>query len=78
LPLSKNYEGTRQKLRRDLATDPVKRDMYGRIHDHLTRLANEVELAMGRSETVTAAGGIDRQPTGNGSWPESSSFNGLV
>jgi hypothetical protein len=30
-------------LVRDLATDNVKRELYARIHDHLNRLADEVE-----------------------------------
>ena len=47
-------------LVRDLSTDAVKRDMYGRIHDHLMRLADEVELAMSRSGTAIASGGSDR------------------
>jgi hypothetical protein len=41
-------------LVRDLATDPVKRSMYNRIHDHLNRLADEVELAMTRSGTTAS------------------------
>jgi hypothetical protein len=36
-------------LVRDLATDPVKRSVYSRIHDHLNRLADEVEQAMSKS-----------------------------
>jgi hypothetical protein len=31
---------------RDLATDATKRDMFARLHEHLTRLADEVETAM--------------------------------
>lgn len=30
---------------RDLAFDPPKREMFSRLHDHLTRLADEVERA---------------------------------
>ncbi|SHN80599.1 hypothetical protein SAMN05444170_4436 [Bradyrhizobium erythrophlei] len=26
---------------RDLATDPIKRDMFGRLGEHLSRLADE-------------------------------------
>lgn len=33
-------------LIRDLATDPSKREIFARLHEHLTRLANEVEQAM--------------------------------
>jgi hypothetical protein len=51
----KDYRASIEKLRRDaaeaalvrdLATDPIKRDMYSRLHEHLNRLANEVERAM--------------------------------
>ena len=51
----KDYQASIQKLRadaaeaalvRDLATDPTKRDMFGRLHEHLSRLADEVERAM--------------------------------
>ena len=59
----KDYQASIQKSRtdaaeaalvRDLTTDPVKRDMYSRLHDHLNRLADEVERAMGRSRSETA------------------------
>jgi hypothetical protein len=33
-------------LIRDLATEPTKREMFNRLHDHLNRLADEVERAM--------------------------------
>ena len=36
-------------LVRDLATDPTKRAMYARLHDQLTRLADEVQHASLRS-----------------------------
>ena len=51
----KDYQASLEKLRkdaaeaaliRDLATDLTKREMYSRLHDHFTRLANEVEAAM--------------------------------
>lgn len=51
----KDYQASVQKLRtdaaeaalvRDLATDPTKREMFGRLHEHLSRLADEVERAM--------------------------------
>ena len=51
----KDYQASTEKLRkdaaeaaiiRDLATDPTKRDMFGRLHEHLNRLAYEVEQAM--------------------------------
>jgi hypothetical protein len=59
----KDYRATIQKLRTDaaeaalihtLATDPVKRRMYGDLCERLSRLADEVEAAMSmsRSETV--------------------------
>ena len=31
---------------RDLATDHTKRDMFERLHQHLKRLADEVEAAL--------------------------------
>lgn len=51
----KDYQASLEKLRRDaaeaalirdLATDPAKRDMFDRLHRHLTLLADEVEQAM--------------------------------
>lgn len=51
----KDYKATLEKLRqdateaalvRDLATDKTKREMYDRLHQHLNRLADEVEQAM--------------------------------
>jgi hypothetical protein len=51
----KDYQASIEKLRkdaaeaaliRDLATDPTKRDMFGRLREHLNRLAHEVEQAM--------------------------------
>jgi hypothetical protein len=51
----KDYHASIEKLRkdaadaaiiRDLATDPAKREMYARLHEHLNRLADEVEQAM--------------------------------
>lgn len=68
--LMKDYLASMEKLRtdaadaalvRDLATDPVKRHMYGRIYDHLMMLADEVEFAMSKSRTVTASMGNDSQ-----------------
>jgi hypothetical protein len=56
----KDYQASIEKLRRDaaeaalirdLATDPTKRDMFDRLHEHFNRLANEVEQAM-KSITV--------------------------
>jgi hypothetical protein len=50
-----DYLATIEKLRkeaaetaliRDLTTDKSKRETYGRLHDHLIRLAEEVEQAM--------------------------------
>jgi len=52
----KDYLASMEKLRRDaaeaalirdLATDPTKRAMFGRLNEHLNRLADEVENAMG-------------------------------
>jgi hypothetical protein len=51
----KDYQASIEKLRkdaaeaamiRDLATDTTKREMFDRLHQHLTRLADEVEQAM--------------------------------
>jgi hypothetical protein len=48
----KDYQASIQKLRsdaaeaaliRDLATDPVKREIFNRLYEHLGRLADEVE-----------------------------------
>jgi hypothetical protein len=59
----KDYQASLEKLRtdaaeaalvRDLATDPIKRDMYKRLHEHLNRLADEVEPAMGMARSKTA------------------------
>ena len=57
----KDYQASIEKLRkdaaeaaliRDLATDMGKRETFDRIHDHLSRLADEVERAMGVSKTA--------------------------
>jgi hypothetical protein len=51
----KDYQASIKKLRtdaaeaaliRDLATDKTKREMFDRLHQHLNRLADEVEQAM--------------------------------
>ena len=51
----KDYRVSIEKLRtdaaeaaliRNLATDPTKREMFNRLHQHLNRLADEVERAM--------------------------------
>jgi hypothetical protein len=51
----KDYLAQVEKLRkdalecaliRDLATDPAKREMFDRLHSHLTVLAAQVEEAM--------------------------------
>ena len=53
----KDYQASLEKLRRDaaeyalirdLATDPAKRDVFDRLHQHLSRLADEVQMAMGK------------------------------
>jgi len=55
----KDYRASLEKFRkdaaeaaliRDLATDGRKRDMFDRLHQHLNRLADEVEQAMNASE----------------------------
>jgi hypothetical protein len=38
-------------LSRDLATNVTKREMFDRLHQHLTRLADEVEQAMKSDKT---------------------------
>jgi hypothetical protein len=54
----KDYRASLAKLRedaaecaliRDLATAPAKRDMFARLHEHLNRLADEVETAMSQA-----------------------------
>jgi hypothetical protein len=51
----KDYQASIEKLRkdaaeaaliRDLATDKTKRDTFNRLHEHLNRLADQVEEAM--------------------------------
>jgi hypothetical protein len=51
----KDYQASIEKLRkdaaeaaliRDLATNMTKREMFDRLHQHLNRLADEVEAAM--------------------------------
>ena len=51
----KDYQASLEMLRgdaaeaaliRDLATDKTKRDMFDRLHQHLSQLAKEVEQAM--------------------------------
>jgi hypothetical protein len=54
-PTMKDYRASIEKLRRDaaeaalirdLATNPTKREMFDRLHQHLTLLADEVERAV--------------------------------
>jgi hypothetical protein len=56
----KDYQASIEKLRkdaaeaaliRDLATNMAKREMFDRLHQHLTRLADEVERAMNSDKT---------------------------
>jgi hypothetical protein len=56
----KDYQASIEKLRkdaaeaaliRDLATNMTKREMFDRLHQHLTRLADEVERAMKSDKT---------------------------
>ena len=51
----KDFRASVEKLRkdaaeaamtRDLATDPIKREMYDNLHRHFNRLADEVEQAI--------------------------------
>ena len=55
----KDYKASLEKLRkdaaeaaliRDLTTDQTKREMFDRLHEHLNRLADEVEAAMKSGE----------------------------
>ena len=39
-------------LIRDLTTDKVKREIYSLLHEHLNRLADQVERAMNASKTA--------------------------
>jgi hypothetical protein len=57
----RDYRASIEKLRRDaaeaalvrdLATGRVKRDMYSRLHEHLNRLADEVERAMSSTQSA--------------------------
>jgi hypothetical protein len=57
----KDYQASSEKLRkdaaeaaliRDLATDPGKRELFNRLHDHFCRLADEVERAMSGPNTA--------------------------
>jgi hypothetical protein len=57
----KDYRASLAKLRedaaecaliRDLATDRAKRDMFDRLHQHLSRLADEIETAMSQASEV--------------------------
>ena len=57
----KDYQASLEKLRtdaaeaaliRDLATDVGKREMFNRLHEHLSRLADEVEQASRARKTV--------------------------
>jgi hypothetical protein len=56
-----DYQASLEKLRtdaaeaaliRDLATDKTKREMYSRLHEHFSRLADQVERAMSASRTA--------------------------
>jgi hypothetical protein len=58
----KDYQASLEKFRkdaaeaamiRDLATDKAKREIFGRLHDHLNRLADEIERAMAASKVET-------------------------
>jgi hypothetical protein len=58
-PTVKDYQASIEKLRkdaaeaaltRDLATNSTKRELFDRLHQHLTLLADEVERAMKSDE----------------------------
>jgi hypothetical protein len=57
----KDYKASIEKLRkeaaeaaliRDLATDSAKREVFNRLHQHLNRLADEIEQAMNGPKTA--------------------------
>jgi hypothetical protein len=57
----KDFQASIEKLRRDaaeaarirdLATDPIKREMFARLNEHLSRLADEVERAMNSAKSA--------------------------
>jgi hypothetical protein len=57
----KDFQASIEKLRkdaaeaalmRDLATDPIKREMFGRLNENLNRLAGEFEKAMNRAKSA--------------------------
>ncbi len=57
----KDYQASIEKLRmeaaeaalvRDLARDPIKREIFNRLHEHPSRLADEVEQAMNAHKTA--------------------------
>jgi hypothetical protein len=63
----KDYQASIEKLRKDaaeaklisdLATDITKREMFARLHQHLSKLADEVEQAMKSSIARTLGIGI--------------------
>jgi hypothetical protein len=60
----KDYQASIQKLRsdaaeaaliRDLAADQAKREIFNRLHEHLARLADEVERATRAADSVDHA-----------------------
>jgi hypothetical protein len=57
----KDYRASIEKLRReaaeaalirDLATDGAKREVFNQLHQHLNRLADEIEQAMSGPKTA--------------------------
>ncbi len=57
----KDYQASIEKLRkdaaeaaliRDLAADKAKREIFSRLHEHLRRLADDVERAISGHETA--------------------------
>ena len=59
--MTEDYQTSVEKLRtdaaeaalvRDLSTEPTKREMFNRLHEHLSRLADEVEQAMNARNTA--------------------------
>ena len=70
----KNYRASVEKLRRDafecalirdLATDKTKREMFDRLREHFDRLADEVEVAMGKTGQTSGEPSVQRSSCGS-------------
>ena len=45
-------DGAEAALIRDLSSDTIKREIFNRLHEHLNRLADEVERALNSAKTA--------------------------